>query len=132
MSKADATFADQRRAEERVRRSEREAGHHSQRLAEPVADIGEHAARGAELARHLDVCDREDGQDDRREEERRRRILLVARAHGEREVEHEDGERRRARDAEEEDEKQAHGAGSQLLDALIGTDVDRGDGSLVI
>ena len=50
---------------------------------------------------------------------------------GEREVEHEDGQRRRARDAEEEDEKQADGAGSQLLDALIGTDVDRGDRSLV-
>ena len=123
--------ADERGREERVGRRQRHAGHQPELGAEAVADVREHAARRAQLARHLDVADREDRQDDGGEEEARRRAQLVAGADREREVEHEDGERGRPRHAQEQDADQAELAAFQQMDVVARTDVHRGDRALV-
>ena len=61
--------SEQRHAEDRITDHQRVAGHQAEGLAEPVADIGVHAAGRPDLLGHLGVGDREDREHDRRERE---------------------------------------------------------------
>jgi hypothetical protein len=81
-----------------------------------VRDQRVEAAGRADLARHRDVADREDREDDRREQERGRRVEAGAEARGERDVEEHRGDRRSAGHGDEDHAHQADGARLEAID----------------
>jgi hypothetical protein len=89
------------------------------------------AARGADLARHRHVADREDREDDGREQERGRGVEPGAEAGGERDVEQHCRDRRGAGDGDEDHAHQPDRVRLQPIDPR-GRDRHRLNGALVL
>ena len=111
--------AQQRDLEQGVGERARDAGREPQLTAEAVRDERVEAAGGANLARHRDIADREDREDDRREQERGRGVEAGAEAGGERHVEQHRGDGRSAGHRDEDHAHQADGPGLEAVDPRV-------------